>query len=146
MKLDDVLNERRSCRKYLKKKIGNDIAEQILWAGERAPYASGGPRRDVICVVGVLKDRLQKACCNQRYVGECSMAFVVCGKDERILKSGIAKHIHDCIACAMCMDLKAVDLGLGTCWIGHFRPEEVMELLGCEKPVIILLVGWRNDE
>ena len=47
------------------------------------------------------------------------------------------------------MALEAVELGLGTCWIGAFYPEKVKEILDIpdEKEVVALLtLGYPKDE
>ena len=145
MNLETVLKNRKSCRNYLQRLIPEEYIKRILWAGSRAPYASGGSRRKVMVVKDEKgKSELQKACFNQNYVSECSAVFVVCGTDLEIkLQSGHPKYVHGCDAANMCMDLMATDLGLGTCWIGHFNIEAVKKILGCEeRPTIILLVGW----
>ena len=154
MGLEGDLRERRSCRRFnLSPSTLHDIAKRddlikkILWAGSRAPYASGGPRRDVIVVSGDLLSGLSEACFGQKYVGECGCAFVVCGNDVgTMLDSGNPKYVFDVAACAMCMDLMAVDMGYGTCWIGHFDEKRVREAAGIRdslRPTIILLVGAR---
>ncbi len=150
MELNDLLEKRHSTRKYdTTYEIPSGMIESIKWAGSRAPYASGGPRRVIYTVSDQeTKDKLYEACFQQKYVKECSTIFVICGKDEdKILRSGHPKYVHDCDAMCMCMILKCVDLGLGNCWIGHFDVNEVRKVLNCnERPTIVLLVGKEKKE
>lgn len=144
MNLDQVLFKRKSCRKFDPNCI---MPVEHLWilgeAAKHAPYASGGPRRVFRVTAG--HHKTQEACFGQKYAGEASAVFVFCGKEpEAVLRSGHAKYIFDCAAACMCMDLKAVELGYGTCWIGHFDPDKIREAVGILDvwiPTIILLVG-----
>jgi len=148
MKIEEILENRRSCRKYSTKEVPKEYIEKILWAGTRAPYASGGPRRLVV----VVRDKenkleVQKACYNQKYIGECDTIFIACATDlNTVLRSGFPKYVHDCDASLMCMDIMATSLGLGTCWIGHFQNSEVAKAIKTDsRPTIILLVGYRDE-
>ena len=162
MELNKALEIRKSCRKYLKSKISDDFIQQISWAGSRAPYASGGPRREFYFLTDEeKKEKIWLACYKQSYVKECSVITVICGKDleggawdsrpkekpKTVLQSGHAKYIFDVSASVMCMDLMAHSLGLGTCWIGHFNWEEVQKIIkSIERPVMLLLVGYPDLE
>lgn len=145
MNIENILKIRKSCRTYSNRKITSDIIDKIIWAGNRAPYASGGPRRQILAIRNKdLKREMKKACFNQPYIEQCDTLFIVCGLDiETKLKSGHPKYVHDCNASNMCMDLMAVSMGLSTCWIGHFKPEEVKKIIKCQgRPTIILIVGY----
>ena len=143
--LVDLLGARKSCRDYSSEEVPQEDIDRILWAGGRAPYASGGPRRRIIAVRDhEIKERLFEPCQKQTYVLGCDTIFVLCsyGTDE-IMVSGNRKSLWDCgVACAY-MDIMAQGLGLGTCWIGHFNSDEVKKVLGCEgRPEIILITGY----
>jgi len=162
MELSKALEIRKSCRKYLKKEIPDDLIKQISWAGSRAPYASGGPRREFYFVIDKEKrERIWLACYEQRYVKECGVIIVVCGKDiqggpwnsrskekpKSVMQSGHAKYVFDVSASVMCMDLMAHSLGLGTCWIGHFNWKEIQKVIKSkERPVMLLLLGYPDSE
>jgi len=145
MEFPDVLSRRKSCRQYKDKDVRFNSIESIEWAGSRAPYASGGPRRNwYITLDKETKLKMQEASFNQEYVGSCGAIVTVCGIDcDAALKSGHQKYIFDCAAAAMCMDLMAISMGLGTCWIGHFDADKVKEIIKTRyKPTILLLVGY----
>jgi nitroreductase len=151
MDIEEVLSKRKSCRNYDSFEIEQSDIDKILWAVERAPFASGGPRRRVTCITDKdTRGRLRISCFKQRYVAECSAVFVFSAVEmDRVLQSGYPKAVHDCGAGMMCADLMAVSLGFNTCWIGHFRPKEVKKIARTEgMPVLILLVGKavRNED
>jgi len=142
-----VMQARRSCRQFKPDPRPEFEMVMVRLAGETAPYASGGPRREVI---GPIPGKtIASACYNQRCVHQAPCAWIMCGKDRHtMLRSGHAKYIFDCAATCMLMDLMAVSLGMGTCWIGHFDPDMVRKACSIDDdlvPTIILLAGVRND-
>jgi nitroreductase len=148
VELKEALEKRRSCRCFRNLYLPGEVLEAIIEAAKKAPFASGGPRRE-ICLVdcdSIQMQPLQEACFNQEYVGEASSALIFCGRDtDTMLKSGHPKYVFDCAAACMCADLMAVSLGLNTCWIGHFDAEKVKAVIGTEyRPTIILLVGVKR--
>jgi len=148
LNLSNTLIQRKSCRDFnVNRNIKKPDIDLLDWASCRAPYASGGPRRKVIYVTDAeRKILLRDACMGQRYVRECSVVCVVCGTDPGTrLRQGFSKFVFDCSAACMCMDLMAVSLGMATCWIGNFIPDQVAKILDTElRPTIILLVGYRK--
>ena len=146
MELKEILEKRKSCRKYTDEILSNSDIKKILWAGNRAPYASGGPRRKYYVVRDKnTKLKMKGACHKQPYVFQCDTIIVICGFDKGkgdILRSGFNKFVHDCDAAAMCMILQATELNIGNCWIGHFKVEEVQNILNIKtRPVVVLLMG-----
>jgi len=147
MGVSAALARRKSCRKFATGEIPSHHEQLLKSASLSAPHASGGPR-------SMLFKRPEKdmapACFNQKYVDEASMRYLFCGRDPNaVLRSGHPKYIFDCATACMCMDLMAVALGYGTCWIGHFDPERIKILFDLGDtliPTIILLVGRRNDD
>jgi nitroreductase len=140
-----ALQNRKSCRKF---KVGTPVDDEhrhfIEWAAHRAPYASGGPRGRYYLRTGT--EELKDACFGQKYVAEADVVMIFVATDTvAMLKSEHPKYIFDIAASCMCADLMATALGYGTCWIGHFNPVKVKELIRTDlKPVIILLVGARD--
>jgi len=147
-RLRAVMSRRKSCRSYLEMGIPSTAHEDIMWAGQKAAYASGGPRRHIHWTkTNIMKEAISKACYGQPYVAECSTVYVICGKDfnkeERaVLKSGFSKFVHDCDMAVCQMHLMATSYGLGSCIIGHFNSDKVKSILGTDlRPTIILIVG-----
>jgi len=147
LSLSNTLINRKSCRDFDPDKRIDQVQIDLLdWASCRAPYASGGPRRKPIFVTNfATKERLMGACMGQKYVRDCSLVCVFCGTDPGTrLRQGFSKFVFDCSTACMCVDLMAVSLGFGTCWIGNFIPDRVAKILGTDlRPTIILLVGYR---
>ncbi len=128
MDVKDAIEARRSIRKYEKKPIPSDILEELLEAMRLAPSASNSQRWSVIVVTDEdLKKKLVPASGGQKFVGECS-AYLV----------GVTEPggYYNAIDLAIALDhltLRAVELGLGTCWIGDFEPDRIKEILDIPK-------------
>ncbi len=125
MDVTDAISARRSIRKYERKAIPNDVMEQLLDAARLAPSANNLQRWSILVVTdGQSLQRLVAASGNQRFVGECS-AYLI-GVTER----GAHYSAIDVTIALDHLSLRAVELGLGTCWIGDFEPDEVKAIVG----------------
>jgi nitroreductase len=152
--LEEILSQRRSCRKYLPKEVSVEKINQIIWGGTRAPYASGGPRREIYAIHDEeLRKKMVPACMNQPYVIQAGVIMVSVGLDlTENCRSGVPKGVSDSTAATMCMDLQARSLGLETVWLGHFEPalvKGVLESSGDKTtghPINVLLVGYCDEE
>lgn len=138
MEVKAAILARRSIRKYEKREIPEDVLEQLLEVAREAPSSDNKQRWHIIVVMDEeLKDRLVPVCGNQKFIGECS-AFLV-----GVLEPSADYSVIDVTIALDHLSLRAVELGLGTCWIGDFEPERVKGVLGVpgdrEIPVCMTL-------
>lgn len=116
---------RRSIRRYEDREIPADVMDELLEAARLSPSANNAQRWNIIVVTDrSVRERLVPVCGSQRFVAECS-AFLVGVADE---SSGMS--VVDVSIALDHMSLRAVELGLGTCWIGDFEPDKVRAILG----------------
>lgn len=146
--LMQLMKKRKSCRNFKPDPINQWAQTYITLAYDSAPYASGGPRR--VIVMPFSGKKVSEGCYDQKHVYLAPDAWLVCGKDpEAMLRSGHPKYVFDVSAAVMLMDLMAVSMGYGTCWIGHFDPQRIRSIYELPDdliPTMILLVGERNDD
>ena len=116
---------RRSIRKYEPRPIPPGDMETLIESARVAPSGKNlQPWELIVITDSETKQSLVPVCCNQRFVGECSV--VIAGVDDPN-----AKWQRVDLAIAMeHIVLAAVELGLGTCWIGDFEPGPLKEMLG----------------
>lgn len=140
MEVKHAIQARKSIRKYEKRPIPKEVMEDLLDAMRLAPSANNAQRWTIIVVTDQeMKAKLVPASGNQRFVGECA-AYLVGVSEPGAYYSAIDMTIvldH--------LTLRAVDLGLGTCWIGDFEAEEVKKVLGipAERDVpICMTLGY----
>lgn len=141
MNVSDSIKARRSIRKYRRKAIPSEVLNKILDAARLAPSSNNLQEWNVVVVTDdALKATLVPASGNQGFVGECS-AYLV----------GVAATDYNAIDISIAFDhisLQAVELGLGTCWIGDFNPDQVKGILGIPEHLkvhICMTLGYPDE-
>jgi nitroreductase len=130
-----AIRERRSIRSFLNKDIPDDLMQVLADCLVRAPSAGNLQSRKFFFVRDPqLKSRLAAAALNQAFIAGAPVVIVCC-TDARIkkhygLRGEELYSIQDVSASIMGMMLVAHEMGLGTCWVGAFREDEVSEILG----------------
>ncbi|MCD6368659.1 MAG: nitroreductase family protein [Thermoproteales archaeon] len=138
----EVIKKRRSIRRYKDKPLSKDQLMALLEAARLAPSAGNRqPWRFVVVVDPEKKIQLAKACRNQMFIADAGVIFVALSDP----KASPRWHALDTMIAIEHIVLTATDLGLGTCWIGAFNPEEVRKIV--EAPpelnvVAVLPVGY----
>ncbi|RLE80456.1 MAG: nitroreductase [Thermoprotei archaeon] len=141
-KVFEVIQQRRSIRRYEPKPIPKDILLKLLEAARLAPSAGNRqPWRFVIVTDPERKKKLAEACHHQMFIADAGVVIVALSDP----KTSPRWHALDTMIALEHIVLVATDLGLGTCWIGAFEPERVKEIIGSPKdlnPVAVLPVGY----
>ena len=139
MSVFDTIKDRRSIRVYKGERIPKDKLEKLLEAARLAPSAANRQNWKFIVVENEqIKNQLVTACNNQAFVGTAS--HVIAGIGDSSQKW----HQVDLAIALEHIVLEAVELGLGTCWIGAFNEDEVKKILKIpqdKKVVALLTVG-----
>lgn len=148
MELQDVLQSRRSIRKYTEEPVSKEEIDLLMHAAMSGPSACNKtPWEFYVVTDEAVLEKLRNA---SRYSKiYAPLAIVVCGSLSRALPSQLAPYwIQDCSAATENILLAATDLGLGTVWCGihpQKRAEErVREALGLTEkqiPLNIIYVG-----
>jgi nitroreductase len=138
MDVIEAIEARRSIRKYEPRKIPSEVLNQLLDSARLAPSANNRQGWDIVVVTDAeLLGRLVTVAGDQRFVGECS-AFLVGVVQRGAFLAGV-----DVTIALDHLSLRAVELGLGTCWIGDFEAEPLKEALGIppdrEVPICMTL-------
>jgi len=135
-----AIRARRSIRKYEKKPIPKEVLEDLLDSARLAPSANNLQRFHIVVVTDDrLKERLVHVCGGQDFIAECS-AFLV-----GVTEPGA---FYSCVDMTIALDhlsLRAIELGLGTCWIGDFEPEKVkgvLDIPGDRELPICMTLGY----
>ncbi|AKB80752.1 Nitroreductase family protein [Methanosarcina barkeri 3] len=143
MGIFDTIKDRRSIRTYKSERIPQEKLEKLLEAARLAPSAANRQNWKFIVVENEqVKKQLVTACNNQAFVGTAS--HIIAGIGDLSQKW----HQVDLAIALEHIVLEAVELGLGTCWIGAFNEDEVKRLLRIpqDKKVVALLTVGIPDE
>ena len=141
MTFDDIVKTRRSIRAYKDTPIDRDTLLAVLESGRLAPSARN--RQDwhfTVVTNDKLREQLMHACNGQAMVGKAPASIVVWGTQESIMSCKQSAATVDCSIALSFMILKAVELGLGTCWLGSFKPEEVSQVLNLPDGAVVVAV------
>ena len=140
MQVQKAIQKRLSIRQYADASIPDEHMEILFKALQLAPSANTLQNWEFVFVKDSdLKQRLVRACFNQRFV-----------KDSAYFIAGVADPIHkwymvDITISLTHFTLQAVELGYGTCWIGAFDPvaaREILELPDEVEPVVFTTLGY----
>jgi nitroreductase len=138
-----AMRNRRSIRKYKKKRIPESDLTEVLEAARLAPSGANRQFWKMIVVQDAERKRgLVPLCKNQKFIEECS-AFIAAVDDpsQKWYRVDVAIALDH-------LTLAAHAKGLGTCWIGTFDPEKVAEYLGVPKGKVVtvcMTLGYPDE-
>jgi nitroreductase len=154
--LDELIKERRSIRKYIEKPVEEDKLRAVIDAARLAPSACNAqPWRFVVVDKPELRAKLVEiglggvvpnswARSAPAVIAACSDLEMLTHKvAERI--QGVEYHLIDMGIALEHIALKAVELGLGTCYIGWFNAKSIKKLLKLPlnwKVECLLTIGY----
>ena len=145
----DVLKHRASCRSYLSKSIEEEKIMQCLEAARLAPSACNKqPWRFKI----VTDDNLRREICENGllpgipmpWLSDAPAIVIVCADTNIIthtlapILSKVKYQLIDIGIAGEHFVLAAEALGLGTCWIGWFKPKKIRKILKIPRSYQIL--------
>jgi nitroreductase len=147
MDVNEAVRIRRSVRSYEDREIPEEDLNTILNAARLAPSARNNQSWKFIVVRDKEKrEALAKAAANQNFVKEAPVVIVaVALNPDYIMRCGVPAYAVDLAIAVDHITLQAVELGLGTCWIGAFYQDEVKKILQIPdeyKVVALLPVGY----
>jgi len=149
--LIDAIKNRFSVRKFKEKKIETGKINELLIAAQLAPSARNKQNWHFVVITDDNKrGRLVEICNGQRFVGEAPLVIAVCASDiEYKMSCGENAYTVDAAIAAEHIVLQAVELGLGSCWVGAFDQDKIAKLieLPSEYRVVTLLpIGYPDIE
>jgi nitroreductase len=140
MNVMDAIKTRKSVRAYSDLPVEDDKLNVVLEAARLAPSASNLQEwRFVIVREMETRKKLAQIAGNQKFVGEAPVVVVACAEtDGHVMKCGQLCYPIDVAIALDHMTLAAVELGLGTCWIGHFDEIKAKEILGIPEKIRVV--------
>jgi len=137
MSLLDVIFRRRSIRRYENKPVPKEVLKNILEAGRLAPSANNAqPWHFIVVTDSKIKHELAKGRWN-RFIKDSAFTIVGCGyKHNKWSTIDVTIALEN-------MVIAAEAQGLGSCWIGDFKEEEVKKLLDIPDDLkVVALVSF----
>ncbi len=137
MQLEEILRTRYSCRAYRGDPVEEETLAAVLEAARLAPTADNRqPFRLYVLPTGVHAEGLRRVYPGAGRRGkewflQAPLVVGIAGDPSRGWVRRDGHNLVD-VDCAIVMDyliLRAIDLGLGTCWVADFDPAPARELL-----------------
>jgi nitroreductase len=140
MNVLDAIKTRKSVRAYLDHHVDDGVLTTILNATRLAPSASNLQEwRFIIVRDPEIKKKIVQIAGDQEFIGEAPVVIVACAEtDEHIMRCGQACYPIDVAIALDHLTLAAVELGLGTCWIGDFDERQIKDLLGIPEGIRVV--------
>lgn len=152
MDIFEVIEKRRSIRKYKNTEIPQEKLMKVMNAARLAPSAKNlQPWKFILITEENIKQKLVSACRGQKFIAEAPVIVVACGLRSQAGRLGGNRSSLD-VDVGIAFDhltLAAYSEGLGTCWIGAFDEDEVKKILGVPDDVSIIALtplGFPDEE
>ena len=146
----DLAKARYSVRKFLDKKVPKDIIEKILEAGMIAPTGCNNQPQRIIVVESQEGLARIKECTRCHF--DAPLVFIISyNKDEcwkRPYDGKLSGDIDASIVTTQMM-LEAANLGIGSCWVMHYRPEVLKEKFALPENLestALLVMGYPAED
>jgi nitroreductase len=152
MEVLEAIKSRRSVRKYKSVPIPEDKVQKVMSAARHAPSAANmQPWKFIIVMDEDAKKRLSQACSGMPWVAHSPVVIVAIANMDAAL-SMIGGYMNSApVDVAIALDhisLAAVSEGLGTCWIGAFKEEKVLDALSVptgNRIVALMTMGYPEE-
>lgn len=137
MDVFEAISKRRSIRKYKDTPVEEDKLHKILETARIAPSAANRQEWKFLVVKGrETRQKLVNAANGQQFVGEAPVTIVACSTEsEKVMPCGQYAFTVDLSIAISFMILEATELGIGTCWLGAFKEDEVKKILDIPEEI-----------
>jgi len=147
----ELIEYRRSVRKFKSDPIEPDTLERVLNAARLAPSAANRqPWKFILVQDKATRERLAELCWRQHFIAEAPVVVVACAlESEGSIGGTLPSSILDTAIAVTHLMLAAAVEKLGTCWIGAFESGPVRDLLGIPDKIAIAAVmplGYPADD
>lgn len=147
----ELAKARYSVRAFKNQPIEDEKLNTILEAGRIAPTACNYQPQRIF--VAKSEDARQKLASVSPCTFGAPVVLVVCYDRTRDCKSPLTPgyefgEMDASIVCTHMM-LQATELGIGSCWVGYFNTNQVVEALGLSENLTVcalLPIGYASDD
>ena len=140
--------DRYSVRHFTSQPVEQDKINLILEAGKLAPTAVNSQPQKIYVIRSA--EALAKANAISPCIYGAPHVFLICYDDSHVCPRGTGTYGEiDCSIVITHMMLEAANLGIGTCPVGYFQPDEVIKTFGLPEgihPVLLMPFGYAADD
>lgn len=146
MEFQKLIDGRFSVRKFTGEHLPQEVIDQILSAGHKAPTGCNyQPQRILVLNTDQSIEKLRS--CTKCHFG-APTAMLVCHNREESWEcpyDGALSSPVDAVIVTTYLMLAAQELDVGSCWVMHFDPAAMRETFGIPsnvEPVALLVMGY----
>jgi nitroreductase len=146
----ELAKQRYSVRAYHSTPIEEIKLQAVLEAARLAPTACNNQPFQLIVIRTKGREEELKRIYSRPWFVQAPIIIGICGIPSQTWARVDGKNYY-AVDAAIVMDhliLAATDLGLGTCWVGAFDPEEARNILKLPdgvEPIAFTPLGYPND-
>jgi len=150
MEFSEVIKNRISIRKFKDKPVEQEKIDSLLKTLAIAPSASNRQQWKFVAVTDKeVLAKLAVAAESRPPVSVAPLVFCICStENEEVNDSKLNRGTIDGSIASTYLYLAAVDLGLGSCWVGSFDQKLAAEAIGCPdyaKVISLFAVGYADE-
>ncbi len=148
MNFFSLIKKRSSIRAYKERPLSEEKVEKLLNAANSAPSAGNLQSYRILVIKSEeVKERLVKAAHGQKFISQAPIVFAFLQDEarsrDRYGDRGELYSLQDGTIAATYLQLAAVEMGLGSCWVGAYDDDQVSEILSTQKsPLSLIPVGY----
>lgn len=155
MEFEEVINKRKSIRKFESKEIPQELIYKIIELANLSPSAGNLQARSVVIVKDKeVKKKIAEICYGQSFIESATVVLVICANlEESAKKYGERGRnlyaIQDATIFASYIQLVATNFGLASCWVGAFNENTLKQLLNLKdelKPIAVIPLGFSKED
>jgi nitroreductase len=148
--IQDAIRLRKSVRSYTGQKVEPQKLDKLMESARLAPSASNRQEWRFVIVDGKeTLDRIAQASCIRVFLKDVPCVIIACAeKTGHVMPGGQLSYPIDVAIALDHISLAAVELGLGTCWIGIYDEAKVKEIAGIPaevRVVALMALGYPKD-
>ena len=149
MEYSELIGRRFSVREFANRKVGRDVIEKILAAGQAAPTACNRQPQRIFVLESDEALAKFRRCTRSHF--NAPLAMLVCfDRDECWKRDYDGKSSGDIDASIVCthMMLEAANQGVGSTWVMHYIPEAVRTEFALPEnleSVALLVMGYPKE-
>lgn len=140
MTVREAVENRYSVRSYQDKPVEEDKLARVLEAARLAPSAGNRQEwRFVVVRDADTRHKLMEAANGQAFLATAPVLIAACAEGEQhVMTCGQLSYPIDVAIALEHLALAATEEGLGTCWIGAFKEDQVKKILGIPDAVRVV--------
>jgi nitroreductase len=156
MEIKEAIEKRRSIRKYLDKEISRDVVDELIEAARLAPSARNSQtwKFKIVEDKKVISNLKEAGAFHQDFVYRAPLIIICCADPNAYpVKSSIIsateRVITDLAIASEHIVLRAVELGLGSCYIGLLDEKKLKKELEIPEDYVLhyaLAIGYPDGE